>query len=85
MRGGDERTGALFTYVDLEARVPANHPLRVMRDLVNAALEALDGSFAALYAKRGRPSIAPERMLRAVLLQMLYSLRSERQLMERLE
>ncbi|MQW88496.1 IS5/IS1182 family transposase, partial [Sinorhizobium saheli] len=56
-----------------------------MRDLVNAALEALDGSFAALYAKRGRPSIAPERMLRAVLLQMLYSLRSERQLMERLE
>lgn len=85
MRGGDERTGVLFTYVDLEARVPANHPLRVMRDLVNAALEALDGSFAALYAKRGRPSIAPERMLRAVLLQMLYSLRSERQLMERLE
>ena len=85
MRGGDERTGSLFSYVDLEARVPARHPLRVMRELVNASLAALDGSFAALYAKTGRPSIAPERMLRAVLLQMLYSIRSERQLMERLE
>ncbi|ACP25736.1 putative transposase for insertion sequence NGRIS-8a [Sinorhizobium fredii NGR234] len=85
MRGGDDRTGSLFSYVDLEARVPASHPLRVMRALVNASLVALDGSFAALYAKRGRPSIAPERMLRAVLLQMLYSIRSERQLMERLE
>lgn len=85
MRGGDERTGSLFSYVDLEARVPAKHPLRTMRELVNASLAALDGSFAALYAKTGRPSIAPERLLRAVLLQMLYSIRSERQLMERLE
>lgn len=85
MRGGDDRTGSLFSYVDLEARVPAGHPLRAMRELVNASLAALDGSFAALYAKTGRPSIAPERMLRAVLLQMLYSIRSERQLMERLE
>lgn len=85
MRGGDDRTGSLFSYVDLEARVPAGHPLRAMRDLVNTSLTALDGSFAALYAKTGRPSIAPERMLRAVLLQMLYSIRSERQLMERLE
>lgn len=85
MRGGDDRTGSLFSYVDLEARVPAGHPLRAMRDLVNTSLVALDGSFAALYAKTGRPSIAPERMLRAVLLQMLYSIRSERQLMERLE
>lgn len=85
MRGGDDRTGSLFSYVDLEARVPARHPLRVMRELVNASLLALDGSFTALYAKTGRPSIAPERLLRAVLLQMLYSIRSERQLMERLE
>ena len=85
MRGGDERTGSLFSYGDLEARVPAKHPLRTMRELVNASLAALDGSFAALYAKTGRPSIAPERLLRAVLLQMLYSIRSERQLMERLE
>lgn len=85
MRGGDDRTGSLFSYVDLEARVPAGHPLRAMRELVNTSFVALDGSFAALYAKTGRPSIAPERMLRAVLLQMLYSIRSERQLMERLE
>lgn len=85
MRGGDDRTGSLFSYVDLEGRVPVRHPLRAMRDLVNTSLAALDGSFAALYAKTGRPSIAPERMLRAVLLQMLYSIRSERQLMERLE
>lgn len=85
MHGGDERTGSLFSYVDLEARVAASHPLRAMGELVNASLSALDGSFSALYAKRGRPSIAPERMLRAVLLQMLYSIRSERQLMERLE
>jgi transposase len=85
MRGGDKRTGSLFSYVDLEARVAAKHPLRAMRELVNGSLAALDGSFAALYSKIGRPSIAPERMLRAVLLQMLYSIRSERQLMERLE
>jgi hypothetical protein len=85
MRGGDERTGSLFSYVDLEARVPAGHPLRAMRRWVNASLEALDGSFDGLYAKTGRPSIAPERLLRAVLLQMLYSIRSELQLMERLE
>src|SRR5262249_13508846 len=76
---------SLFSYVDLEARVPTKHPLRAMRALVNASLAALDGAFAGLYAKTGRPSIAPERLLRAVLLQMLYSIRSERQLMDRLE
>lgn len=85
MRGGDDQTGSLFSYVDLEARVPAGHPLRAMRTLVNASLAALDESFDELYAKTGRPSIAPERLLRAALLQMLYSIRSERQLMERLE
>lgn len=85
MRGEDERSGALFSYVDLEARVPARHPLRAMRELVNASLAELDASFSALYPRTGRPSIPPERMLRAVMLQMLYSIRSERQLMERLE
>lgn len=85
MRGGDDRTGALFSYVDMEARVPQSHPLRAMRELVNTSLAGLDGAFAALYSRTGRPSIAPERLLRATLLQMLYSIRSERQLVERLE
>lgn len=85
MRGGDDRTGALFSYVDLEARVPQSRPLRAMRELVNASLAALDGAFASLYAKVGRPSIAPERLLGATMLLMLYSIRSERQLVERLE
>lgn len=85
MRGVDERPSHLFSYVDLEARVPSGHPLRAMRDLVNPALVALDERFAALYKDAGRPSIAPERLLRAILLQLLYSIRSERQLMERLD
>lgn len=85
MRGTDERSGALFSYVDLEARVPRQHPLRAIRELVNEALAALDGDFAALYTGFGRPSIAPEKLLRALLLQAFYSIRSERQLMERLE
>ena len=85
MRGGDGRTGALFSYVDIEARVPQSHPLRAMRELVNRSLAELDGAFAALYSKTGRPSIAPERLLRATILQMLYSIRSERQLVDRLE
>ena len=84
MRGTDDRSDRLFSYVDLEARVPSGHPLRAMRDLVNPSLEALDQRFDGLYKERGRPSIAPERLLRAVLLQLLYSIRSERQLMERL-
>jgi transposase len=85
MRGGDERSGELFSYVDLEARVQADHPLRAMRTIVNEALAILGREFAALYAPLGRPSIAPEKLLRAMLLQALYSIRSERQLMERLE
>jgi transposase len=85
MRGGDERSGDLFSYVDLEARVRADHPLRAIREIVNAALVALEGEFAALYAPIGRPSIPPEKLLRAMLLQAFYSIRSERQLMERLE
>ncbi len=85
MRGEDRRTGALFSYVDLEARVGKDHPLRAIRLLVNEALAALAGEFSALYAPIGRPSIPAEKLLRAMLLQAFYSIRSERQLMERLE
>ncbi len=81
MRGGDERTGALFSYVDLEARVRPDHPLRSIREVVNAALDALGPTFSALYSPMGRPSIPPEKLLRAMLLQAFYSIRSERQLM----
>jgi transposase len=85
MRGFDERSRALFSYVDLEKRVHAGHPLRAIRSLTNAALSELSRDFAALYSGLGRPSIAPEMLLRAMLLQAFYSVRSERQLMERLE
>ena len=85
MRGGDERSGALFSYVDLEARVGKDHPLRTIRGAVNEALASLSGEFAALYAPMGRPSIPPEKLVRAMLLQAFYTIRSERQLMERLE
>jgi transposase len=85
MRGEDERSGSLFSYVDLEARVGRDHPLRAIRAIVNEALAALAGEFSALYSPMGRPSIAPEKLLRAMLLQAFYSIRSERQLMERLE
>jgi transposase len=85
MRGLDRTSGSLFSYVDLDARVPARHPLRAMREIVNEVLGRLDASFEALYEADGRPSIPPERLLRASLLQMLYSIRSERQLVERLE
>ena len=85
MRGGDERSGSLFSYVDLEARVGKDHPLRAIRGIVNRALSTLSGEFSALYSRSGRPSIPPEKLLRAMLLQAFYSIRSERQLMERLE
>jgi transposase len=85
MRGGDERSGSLFSYVDLEARVAKDHPLRTIRGLVNEALAAISGEFSAMYSRMGRPSIPPEKLLRAMLLQAFYSIRSERQLMERLE
>ena len=84
MRGTDEATGSLFSYVDLEERVPARHPLRKIRRVVNDALASLDAEFDRLYAAEGRPSIAPERLLRASLLQILFSIRSERQLMEQM-
>ncbi len=85
MRGVDERTGSLFSFVDLEARVPKRHPLRKIRQIVNDALAALNGEFSKLYASEGRPSIAPEKLLRASLLQAFFSVRSERQLMEQLD
>ena len=85
MRGEDERGGGLFSYVDLEARVPADHPLRPIRVLVDEALAALSADFERLYSRTGRPSIAPEKLLRVLLLQAFYTIRSERQLMEQLD
>jgi Transposase domain (DUF772) len=85
MQGEDRTSGALFSYVDVEARIPTRHPLRAMRRLTDAALTELDQAFSALYVRFGRPSIPPERLLRAALLQLLYSIRSERQLVERIE
>jgi len=82
MRGPDEQTGALFSYLSPEALVPADHPLRVIRRVVNAALERLSGEFSRLYSPYGRASIAPEKLLRALLLQAFCGVRSERQLME---
>jgi transposase len=83
VRGSDSRTGELFSYVDIEALVRQNHPLRAIRGIVNGALAALADDFAALYSPIGRPSIPPEKLLRAML--AFYSIRSERLLMERLE
>ena len=80
MRGTDEASGSLFSYVDLEERIPARHPLRKIRQVVNDALASLDAEFEALYTDFGRPSIAPERLIRASLIQILFSVRSERQL-----
>src|SRR5271154_6286984 len=85
MRGADEGSEGLFAYVSCSARVPKDHPLRTIRRLVDGALEALSGDFAKLYARLGRPSIPPEKLLRALLLQAFYSVRSERQLMEQLD
>jgi transposase len=84
MRGTDETSGSLFSYVDLEERIPPRHPLRKIRQVVNDALASLDAEFEALYTDFGRPSIPPERLIRASLLQILFSVRSERQLMEQM-
>jgi len=85
MRGEDRLSGNLFSYISLEARVPSAHPLRLIREIVNDVLASLSADFASAYSGIGRPSIAPERLLRALLLQAFYSIRSERQLMEQLE
>lgn len=85
MRGGDDRTEGLFSYVSCEARVPAGHPLRPIRAISDEALEVLSPEFEGLYSRIGRPSIPPEKLLRALLLQAFYTIRSERQLMEQLD
>ena len=86
MRGSDAVTGAMFSYVDLESRVRRDHPLRTIRGIVNEVLASMSGDFEAIYVPGvGRPSIPPERLLRALLLQAFYGIRSERQIMERLE
>ena len=85
MRGADKTSGSLFSYVDLEERVPVKHPLRKIRQVVNDALASLDAEFEALYTNFGRPSIPPERLIRASLIQILFSIRSERQLMEQMQ
>ena len=85
MRGSDVDQTELFSYVSLESRIPTNHPLRPIRKMANAALRSLSSELGALYAKEGRPSIPPERLLRALLIQVLYSIRSERLLVEQLD
>lgn len=85
MRGADERPDSMFSYVSLENRIPQDHPLRAIRRITDRALEQLSPRFGALYVNWGRPSIPPERLLRALLLQVLYTIRSERQLMEQLD
>jgi transposase len=85
MRGSDEQPGYLFSYVSAEARVPPDHPLRPVRRIVDDALRRLSPRFERLYVRWGRPSIAPEKLLRALLLQILYTVRSERQLVEQLQ
>jgi len=85
MRGNDRRPGAMFSYVSTEQRVPKDHPLRAIRTLVDGVLRDMSREFDGLYAVMGRPSIPPERLLRAQLLQIFYSIRSERLLMEQLD
>lgn len=84
MRGADVMQESLFTTVQLESFVPADHPIRPLRELFNTALQRISYLFDAAYAEGGRESIAPERLLRALLLQVLYGIRSERQLVEQL-
>ena len=84
MRGRFEDQGGMFSYIRPEDRIPANHPLRAIRQLVREVLNELSHSFGRLYSQEGRPSIPPEQLLSALLLQVFYSIRSERQLMEQL-
>src|SRR5574337_477903 len=85
MRGADVEQSGMFSYVSLESRVPQNHPLRAVRTLLDEALTAMTRDFERVYAKDGRPSIPPERLVRASTLQVLYSIRSERLLCEQLD
>jgi len=85
MRGDDRQQGAMFSYVSLEQRIPGDHPLRPIRSLVDEVLKELWGAFEGLYSRVGRPSIPPEKLLRSLLLQVLYTIRSERMLVEQLD
>src|SRR5215468_10749134 len=85
MRGADDQAGSMFSYVSLEERVPPGHPLRAIRRIADRALDRISPQLGTLYVKFGRPSMAPERLLRALLLQALYTIRSERQLMEQID
>src|SRR4030088_2550912 len=85
MRGDDNQQEGIFSYISPEKRVPADHPLRPIRKMVDEILKEMSPQFAKLYSDVGRPSIAPERLLRALLLQIFYSVRSERLLMEQLD
>src|SRR6187200_3088531 len=85
MRGQDHRYDDMFSYVRLEDRIPKDQPLRAIREVVDAALRDLSRAFSKIYSREGRPSIPPERLLRALLLQAFYTIRSERQLMEQLD
>jgi transposase len=85
MRGDDSRQSGVFSYISPEERVPKDHPLRPIREMVDGALKELSPLFESLYSQFGRPSIAPEKLLRALLLQVLYTVRSERMLMEQLD
>jgi transposase len=85
MRGDEKQQDGMFSYVSLEERVPQDHPLRPIRGLVDQILATMSKRFDELYAENGRPSIPPERLLRALLLQIFYSIRSERLLMEQLD
>jgi len=85
MRGDDQQQDEMFSYISPDKRVPQDHPLRRIRPIVDRVLEQLSPRFNQLYARAGRPSIAPEKLLRALLLQLLYSVRSERLLMEQLD
>ncbi len=85
MRGGDSQQSAMFSYLSPEQRVPADHPLRAIRQICDQVLAQLSGLFTTMYSEIGRPSVAPEKLLRALLLQVLYTVRSERMLMEQLD
>jgi transposase len=85
MRGADHQQSSMLSYISAEQRVPKHHPLRAIRTMADVALKKLDADFDAIYAERGPPSIAPEKLLRALLLQVLCTVRSERLLMEQLD
>src|SRR5271165_2162836 len=85
MRGEEQKQTAMYSYVTLAQRIPADHPARAIRAMVDRALERMDTQLEQLYSTTGRPSIAPERLLRASLLMVLYSILSERQLMEQMD